>query len=279
MRDLKGRNAIVTGASRGLGVHIARALAAEGVNLALVARTSDAISSLAQELTEKGIRAVPLTADLADTSGLDAVIERAEAELGAIDILVNNAGIDGIRIFADESAAQTEQMVRTNLLSPMLLTHKLLPRLLSRQSGHIVNIASLAGKSSAPYSVSYSSSKAGLVAFSHCLRNELQGTGVSVSVICPGFVTDAGMFFASAIRKHGAQVSPLLGTSKPEHVARAVVRALRKDSIELPVNPGPIRIIMAINQLAPSMVSWVQDRLLGVNAMMRKVALADRNDA
>ncbi|HKP64930.1 MAG TPA: SDR family NAD(P)-dependent oxidoreductase [Polyangiales bacterium] len=277
MRDLKGRNAIVTGASRGLGVHIARGLAAEGVNLVLIARSSDAISSLAQELGQSGIKALPLAADLADTTGLDAVIERAEAELGPIDILVNNAGIDGIRIFADESAAQTEQMVRTNLLSPMLLTHKLLPRLLARKSGHVVNIASLAGKSSAPYSVSYSSAKAGLVAFSHCLRNELQGTGVSVSVICPGFVTDAGMFFASAIRKHGARVSPLLGTSKPEHVARAVLRALRNDSIELPVNPGPIRIIMALNQLAPSMVSWAQDRLFGVNAMMRNVALADRN--
>ena len=118
-----------------------------------------------------------------------------------------------------------------------------------------------------------------MVAFSHCLRNELRGTGVSVSVICPGFVTDAGMFFASAIRKHGAQVSPLMGTSRPEHVARAVLRALRNDSIELPVNPGPVRFIMALNQLAPGAVSWVQDRVLGVNTMMRKVALGDRNQS
>jgi 3-oxoacyl-[acyl-carrier protein] reductase len=190
MKELKGRTAIVTGASRGLGAHIARALAAEGVNVALVARSSDAITRLAEELAQTGVQAVPVVADLSDLGRLGSVIERAEAQLGATDILVNNAGIDGIRVFSEESAAQTEDMVRINLLSPMLLTHTLLPKLIARKTGHIVNIASLAGKSSAPYTVSYSSSKAGLVSFSHCLRNELQGTGVSVSVICPGFVTD-----------------------------------------------------------------------------------------
>jgi short-subunit dehydrogenase len=278
MRELKGRNAIVTGASRGIGVHIARALAAEGVNLALVARSTDAITRLAQELAQTGIKAVPLVADLADLGRLDSVLERAEAQLGSIDILVNNAGMDGIRVFAEESAAQTEEMMRTNLLSPMLLTHKLLPKLLARKTGHIVNIASLAGKTSAPYNVSYSSSKSGLVTFSHCLRNELQGTGVSVSVICPGFVTDEGMFSVN-MHKHGARVSPLLGTSKPEQVSRAVIRALRKDSVEIPVNPGPIRFMMAINQLAPGTVAWVQDRVMGVNEMLRKVAVAKREAA
>ena len=276
MKQLKGKNAIVTGASRGLGVHIARALAAEGVNVALVARGAEAIARLAAELSGTGVKAVPLAADLSDLKGLDSVIERAEAQLGPIDILVNNAGIDGIRVFVEESASQTEEMLRVNLLSPMQLTHKLLPKLLARQSGHIVNIASLAGKSAAPYSVSYSSSKAGLVTFSQCLRNELHGSGVSVSVICPGFVTDEGMFSLN-MRKYGARVSPLLGTSKPEHVSRAVIRALRNDSVELPVNPGPIRLIMALTQLAPGAVAWVQDRVMGVDGMLRKVAFASRN--
>ncbi|HKU43544.1 MAG TPA: SDR family NAD(P)-dependent oxidoreductase [Polyangiales bacterium] len=277
MRQLKGRTAIVTGASRGIGAHIARALAREGVNLALVARGTDSLTQLAAELSQLGVRAVPVVADLADLARLHSVIERAEAQLGAIDILINNAGIHAIRMFADESGAQTEEMLRINLLSPVELTHKLLPKLLARKTGHIVNIASLAGKSSAPYSVSYSTSKAGLVTFSHCLRNELRGTGVSVSVVCPGFVTDEGMF-SVVMRKHGAQVSPLLGTVKPEQVARSVLRALRHDSIELSVNPGPIRWVMALNQLAPGTVAWVQDRVLGVNGMLRKVALADRNE-
>jgi short-subunit dehydrogenase len=274
MRELKGRTAIVTGASRGLGVHIARALAAEGVNSAVVARSADALGSLADELTKTGVRTVPIVADLSELDGLDSVIERAEAALGPIDILVNNAGIDGIRSYPDESDAQTEQMLRVNLLSPMLLTRKLLPRMLARKAGQIVNIASLAGKSSAPYTVSYSASKAGLVAFTHCLRNELRGTGVTASVICPGYVIDEGMFSVT-VRDHGVQVSALLGTSKPAHVSNAVVRALKRNRVELTVNPGPIRLMMAVNQLAPATMSWVQDRLLGVDTMMRKVALAN----
>jgi short-subunit dehydrogenase len=278
MRQHKGRTAIGTGASRGLGVHIARALAAQDVSLALVARSADAIAKLSKELAQTGVRALPLVADLADLDRLDSVIERAEAQLGPIDILVNNAGIDGIRTYSDESAAQTEQMLRVNLLSPMLLTRKLLPRMLARKTGHIVNVASLAGKSTAPYTVSYSTSKAGLIEFTHCLRNELRGTGVTASVICPGFVTDEGMFSVT-IKAHGLQVSPLLGTSKPEDVSDAVLRALRQDSVELTVNPGPMRLFMALNQLAPATVAWVQDRLLGVDAMLRKVALANRTPA
>lgn len=277
MRQLKGRTAIVTGASRGIGAHIARSLAAEGVNLALVARGGDALSALARELSTGGVRAVPIVADLADLSRLDSLIERAEAELGPLDILINNAGIHAVRMFADESPAQTEEMLHVNLLSPIQLTHALLPKLLARKAGHIVNVASLAGKTSAPYTVSYSTSKAGLVGFSHCLRNELRGTGVSVSVLCPGFVTDEGMFSVLE-HKHGAKVSPLLGTVKPEQVASAVLRALRDDSIELTVNPGPMRLFMALNQLAPGMVAWVTDRVLGVDRMLRKVALADRNE-
>jgi hypothetical protein len=83
--------------------------------------------------------------------------------------------------------------------------------------------------------------------------------------------------FSVAMSKHGARVSPLLGTSKPEHVSRAVIRALRQNSIDVPVNPGPMRIIMALNQLAPGSVAWVQDRLLGVNSMLRDVAQANRS--
>jgi short-subunit dehydrogenase len=278
MRELKGRTAIVTGASRGLGLHIARALAARGVSLALVARTGDALSQLATELSQTGVRAVPVVADLAELDRLDSVIERAETQLGPIDILINNAGIEGIRSYPDESDEQTEVMLRVNLLSPMLLTRKMLAKMLARKTGHIVNVASLAGKSTAPYTVSYSTSKAGLIGFTHCLRNELRGSGVTASVICPGFVTDEGMFSVT-IKNHGLQVSPLLGTSKPEHVAAAVVRALRHDSVEVTVNPGPIRFIMALNQLAPATVAWVQDRVLGVDTMLRNVVLADRNPA
>lgn len=276
--ELNGRTAIVTGASRGIGVHIARELAAHGVRLALVARSGADLVNLAKQLEQAHASpVVVLQADLAQVANLATVVERAQAELGVIDILVNNAGIDGIRVYADESAADTEAMIRTNLLSPMLLTRACLPAMLARGRGHIVNVTSLAGKSAAPYCVSYGAAKAGLAAFTHALRAELSGTGVSASAISPGFVRDVGMF-ASVAQKHQARVSPLLGTATPEQVARAVIDAIRTDAIEITVNPGPIRLLAALNQLAPSAVSWLQRRVLGVDEMLRGIALAERNE-
>jgi short-subunit dehydrogenase len=271
---LRGCNAIVTGASRGLGVHIARELARAGVNLALVARSHGAVTELARELTSTGVKAVAVAADLTDLTRLGAVVSEAEAALGAIDILVNNAGIDGIRVFADERDEQTQHLLQLNLTAPMLLTRKVLPSMLARKRGHVVNVASLAGKTSTPFSVSYAASKAGLVSFSLSLRDELHGTGVSTSVICPGFVSGEGMWAKQEVA-HGVRVAALLGTSRPEQVARAVMIALRDDRAEIAVNPGPIRLIQALHQLSPDFVSWFQERMLGLRGMLRNLAIAE----
>jgi short-subunit dehydrogenase len=147
--------------------------------------------------------------------------------------------------------------------------------MLTRKRGHVVNIASLAGKTSTPYSVSYSASKAGLVSFSLSLRDELHGSGVSTSVICPGFVRGEGMW-AKQEAAHGVQVSALLGTSRPEQVARAVLVALRDDRGEIAVNPGPIKIVQMLHQLSPDFVAWFQERMLGLRGMLRGLALAER---
>jgi short-subunit dehydrogenase len=221
------------------------------------------------------VKTVAIAADLTDLTRLGAVVSEAEAALGAIDILVNNAGIDGIRVFADEPDEQTAHLLQLNLTAPMLLTRKVLPGMLARKRGHVVNIASLAGKTSTPFSVSYSASKAGMVSFSLSLRDELRGSGVSTSVICPGFVTGEGMWAKQEVA-HGVRVAPLLGTSRPEQVARAVMIALREDHAEMAVNPGPIRLIQALHQLSPDFVSWFQERMLGLRGMLRKLALAER---
>jgi short-subunit dehydrogenase len=276
-KALTGLSAVVTGASRGLGEHIARALSRAGMKLVLVARSGDALDRLAADLSHSGAVAVAIRADLADLPGLDALVARAHAELGSIDVLVNNAGIDGIRCYPAETDEETEHMLRVDLLSPMLLARKVLPAMLARGAGHIVNIASLAGKTSTPYAVSYATAKAGLIAFTHSLRAELRGTGVSASVISPGFVTGEGMF-AKQERAHGVRVSPLVGTTRPERVAQAVLSALRSDTPEIVVNPGPIRLMQAFNQVAPDTMSRIQDRL-GVSGMLRTIAVAERPKA
>ncbi len=260
MEQLRGRNAIVTGASRGLGVHIARALAAEGVNLALCARTVPAIEELARELSATGVRCVAIRADLLQPADRRALLQRATAELGAIDILVNNAGLEANARFADFDPAEIEQMLQVDLVAPVLLTREVLPDMLRRKTGHIVNLSSLAGKSATPWNVPYSVAKGGLILFSHSLRLELRETGVSCSVIVPGFISDVGMF-ADKAREHGVSAPAIAGTSRPESVARAVVRAIKSDVLEIIVAPGPMRLSQAFNQMFPEAFAWFIDRI------------------
>jgi short-subunit dehydrogenase len=275
VKDLKGRNAVVTGASRGIGVYIARALAEAGVNLVLAARSTAPLEQLAKELTALGVQVRAIAVDIGDKSSLDGFVRRCEAELGPIDVLVNNAGIESNGAFVDFTPEEIERMVHVDLVAPMLLTRKFLPKMLERQRGHVVNIASLAGKSATPYNVPYSAAKSGLIAFTHSLRAELRESGVSASVVVPGFISDAGMF-ATKKQRHGVQESSLIGTSKPEAVAAAVVRALGEDTLEIIVNPGPMRLMQAVNQLFPEVGGWVVQRM-GIGELFKKVAEGERS--
>ena len=273
MKELKGLNAVVTGASRGIGVYIARALAEAGVNLVLAARSTEPLEQLARELSgHVSVRALAL--DIAETSALGAFVKRAEAELGPIDVLVNNAGIESNGAFAEFAAVDIERMIHVDLLAPMLLSHQFLPGMLARRRGHIVNIASLAGKSATPYNVPYSSAKAGLIAFTHGLRAELHESGVSASVVVPGFISETGMF-ATKKKNHDVREPALLGTSRPEAVASAVLRVLREDALEIIVSPGPMRLMQAVNQLFPEVGGWVVQRM-GIGELFRKVAESER---
>lgn len=276
MEQLRGRTALITGASRGLGRQIARTLAAQHVNVALVARSGEALEQLANELLPLGVRAKPIAYDLSDLSRLDYLLDRAEAAVGPIDILINNAGIDAVRSFTDETDAELDQMIRLDLISPLLLTRKIVSRMLANGSGHVVSIASLTGKAAVAYMASYSAAKAGLIAFTHALREELRETPVRASVIVPGFVSGEGLH-GRREATHGVHVSRLVGTSTPAQVADAVLRALLTDQAELAVNPGPVRLLSALQQLSPGLSGWLQRRT-GVTAMLRAVAAAERTE-
>jgi short-subunit dehydrogenase len=274
MEQLRGRNAIITGASRGIGVHIARALAAEGVNLALSARTLAPVEELARELSASGVRCVAIRADVATRLDRAQLLERAASELGALDILVNNAALERNQAFASFAPSEIEELLQVDLVAPVLLTHELLPAMLERKRGHVVNIASLAGKSATPYNVPYSAAKGGLILFTHSLRAELRGTGVSCSVVVPGFISDTGMF-ADKKREHGVSTPSIAGTSRPEAVARAVVRALKADVLETIVAPGPMRLSQAFNQMFPEAFAWFITRI-GAMEPFKKIAASNR---
>ncbi len=221
MKDLKGKNAVLTGGSRGIGPYIARALASEGVNLVIAARTADKLESVAGELTKLGTRVIAIPTDIADESQRAVLLKRAAAELGQIDILVNNAGVVHYAWFSEQEKTDIVETIELNLMAPLFLTREVLPDMLERGTGHIVNISSLAGKKGIPYEAAYAASKAGLIEWSNALRLELEGTGVDVSVVCPVYVSKVGMFAV-----HGLPAPRLAGSVTPERVANAVIQTI-----------------------------------------------------
>jgi short-subunit dehydrogenase len=260
MRELRGGTAIVTGASRGIGAAIARALAAAGMHLVLAARSEPTIEMLAAELRQRDVRVHVVPTDVSRDHDRRALIEAAVRELGALDVLVNNAGIGHVAEYHRMQSEDILRVMEVNLLAPMLLTYLALPPMLARGRGHIVNIASLAAKSFPPYNGPYVASKAGLIAFTKAIRLEYRTRGVSASAIIPGLVRDAGMF-ADQQRESPIRVPWLVGTTTPDAVAGAVVRAIRRDTVETVVNPTPLRPLMALGELFPALPLALTGRL------------------
>ncbi len=213
-----------------------------------------------------------IAADVCDDGARRKLLEEAESTLGPIDILVNNAGIEAIVPYTDLPPDQIEAMIRTNLEAPLILSRLVLEGMIERGRGHVVMMSSLGGKKGSPYSATYAATKAGLIAWTSGLRIELEGTGVSASVICPGFVSEAGMF---AVR---TQKAPrVLGTSTPEAVVRAVLRAIQQDVGEIIVNPGPVRFMLVFEHLSPRFTRWALEKA-GVYDYYRRQAEEERQN-
>jgi len=268
VREIRGRHALVTGGSRGLGPRIAQALAEQGANLTLTARTADALRDVAQSLDRFSVRVHAIPADVCDDEGRRALVEGAEAELGPVDILVNNAGLECIAPFTRLPPRRIGDIIETNLVAPLMLSRLILPEMLERGRGHVVMMSSFGGKKGLPYSASYAATKSALIEWTNAIRGELRGSGVGVSVICPGFVSEVGMF---AVR---AERAPwILGTSSPEAVARATLRAIRDDVREIVVNPGPVTLMMVAEALSPRLTSWVLEKTGALDYYRRRAEL------
>lgn len=256
MKDLKGRCAIITGASAGLGVRVARALAREGMNLVLAARSADALEAVAAELRGLGVRAIAVPTDVADDSQLTRLVDRTLAEFGAIDVLVNNAGIEAFRSFHEIDPQDIRKTIDVNLTAALVLTRFVLPHMDRAGRGHVVNMASTAGKQGPAYGAAYGASKAGMIAFTQALRTEYHGTGVSASVVCPGFASDGGIY--EVIRQRvGHSVPWYVGSTTAEAVARAVVKAIKYDRPDLIVNVPALRPVFALCQAFPRIGEWI----------------------
>ncbi|MBU6410190.1 MAG: SDR family oxidoreductase [Verrucomicrobia bacterium] len=268
MKIKAGDTVLLTGASGGLGTGMARALAKLKVKLALAAHPGVNLEGLRQEIEKNGARAIAISSDLREPAGRRELLQRVERTLGPIDILINNAGIEFTSQYHDLNEESICDVLNVNLEAPMILSRLALPGMLERRRGHIVNVSSLAGKAGPAFQEPYAASKAGLIAFTSSLRATYRGTGVSASVIVPGFV-EAGIY-AKLKERTGCTAPALLGTSPPEAVTRAVMRAIEGDLPEVIVNAFPVRPLFAFTALFPRGGEWAI-RKTGANQFFERV--------
>lgn len=188
MESIKGKNALVTGAGKGIGKAIAIALAEEGVNVALMARTTSQLEEVAEAVKAKGVKAAVVTADVTDINAVNSAVAQAREQLGAIDILINNAGVGAFAKFLEMEPEKWESIIKVNLLGPYYVTRAVLPEMIERQTGDIINISSTAGQKGAPVTSAYSASKFGLIGMSESLMQEVRKHNIRVTTLTPSTV-------------------------------------------------------------------------------------------
>jgi NAD(P)-dependent dehydrogenase (short-subunit alcohol dehydrogenase family) len=232
---LKDKTALVTGAGRGIGRAIAMALAREGVSVALVSRTLAELERVAAEVREIGGHAVVAQADVSKRADIERVVEIATKDLGRVDVLINNAGGNVLGRIAELDPDEWWNQFEVNIRGPYLLCRSLVPRMVERRWGRVINMSSVAGKVGMLYCTSYCASKHALLGFTKALALEVADRGVTVNAVCPGFVETAltesttrqrSELFGQTVeqlKKGVRDRSPQKTIASPEDVAEAVL--------------------------------------------------------
>jgi short-subunit dehydrogenase len=250
--ELRGSTAIVTGASAGIGLAVATRLARSGANVVLAARRVELLEEAAASLRAIGVKALAAPTDVACREALAALVERTIHEFGAIDVLVNNAGVEAFVSYEELPLDRIAETIAVNLTSALLLTRLVIPHMLRVGRGHVINMASTAGKFGIPYGATYGATKAGLISFTHSLRAEYRGRGISASAICPGFTEQGGIY--DRMREQSGRGSPfIIGSTTVERVAEAVIRAIERDKAEIIVNWPPMRPLATFTAAFPTL--------------------------
>ena len=188
MESLKGKKALITGGGKGIGKAVAIALAKEGMDIALMGRTAASLEVVAEEVKALGVRVVYAVADVGDINAVNAAVQELTRELPEIDILINNAGIASFGGFMDLSPEEWENIVRVNLLGVYYVTRAILPGMIERKSGDIINVSSTAGQRGAPLTSAYSASKFGLLGLTESLMLEVRKHNIRVSALTPSTI-------------------------------------------------------------------------------------------
>jgi NAD(P)-dependent dehydrogenase (short-subunit alcohol dehydrogenase family) len=210
MAELSGRIALVTGGGRGIGREAALALASAGADVAVAARSADELADAVTAIRAAGRRGEAIVCDVTERAQVEAMVAQVKTTLGEPSILVNNAGIAGSAKLADTTDEMWDRMLRVNATGAFYCTRAVLPMMLQAKWGRIVNVASIAAKSGAPYIAAYAASKHALLGLTRAVAAEVATRGITVNAVCPGYV-DTEMTDAST-----ANISARTGRSEQD---------------------------------------------------------------
>jgi len=252
---------VVTGASSGIGEATAYRFARARARIGLIARREERLSKVADRVRELGGEARVAVADVADEGGAKAAIADIETAFSGIDVLVNNAGFGLYAPLQSVRREDIERLFAVNTFGALACVQAVLPGMRRRGSGLIVNVSSIVGKRALPMTGAYAASKYALQGLSDALRMELAGTGVRVSVVCPGYTATE---FGDRVIDHGAVRSrPRGGVMSAEEVAEEIFDCARKPRREI-VLTGKGRLVVFLQRFAPAVADWVIGRAVRV---------------
>lgn len=260
--DPKGKVILVTGASSGIGLASARELARAGARTILAARSLDRLQSEAAALCAAGGEALAVRIDVADPASVERAMAQILEQFGHVDVAINFAGNAGrLGLWQEAPADHLRAMIDTHLLGTERVARALLPAMLARGSGRIVNVASTVGWAPMPAAAAYSAAKAAVLAFSEALHGELRGRGIEVCVFAPPHTnTQAGR----AWKMQGPRIY------EPEWVAKQLVHALRTDQTSFLAGTSN-RLLLGIRRLSPAYARYIMRRI-GLRAIAREAA-------
>jgi hypothetical protein len=252
---LTGKVAVVTGASSGIGATLAQMLAEEGATVVLAARRKQKLDDLAERIAKRGGKAIAVRCDVTVSEDAEELIHYTVQECGTIDILVNNAGQGNLASVEDTTDSMIENMFAVNAFALWYTTRPALRYMKARGSGHIINVASMAGKLGFPYNSAYVAAKHACVGFTHALRLELAETQIHASVVCPSNVltewasvtqggamlplfSQSGPIIKSIASERGITLPPIEGVAMPDIVARKIIDCIYHPVAEVYTHKG-----------------------------------------
>jgi short-subunit dehydrogenase len=251
MTKLDGALAVVTGASSGIGEATARVLAARGSQVVLLARNLDRLQSIVDDVRRQGQKADAFAVDMADAAAIARVAQQLSEMHGSPDILVNNAGAGRWLPILETSAEEAFQMMAVPYLAAFNITRDLLPGMLARRSGHIVNVTSVAARLSWPGAVAYSAARAAMEGFTNALRADLHDTGIGVTLAMFGTVESSYWAHNPGSRERIPRAAGGIRVLSPEQAAALIASAIERGSRTV-VAPGMFRLLFLLNRLFPA---------------------------